>query len=221
MIIIYPMKYKLVIFDMDGTILNTIDDLADSCNVILERYGFPLHTTEEIKYMVGNGIPKLIQRALPDNVDKETYDKVLKDYIEYYDQHCQIKTAPYPGMTETLKELKKMGIKLAVNTNKVQSAAQILCDSYFPGLFDFLAGGAFDIPPKPAPDGVLKILQAEGLCPKDAIYIGDSDVDIQTGKNAGMDAAGVDWGFRGQAFLEEHGARLILKRCADILSIVK
>jgi len=171
--------------------------------------------------MVGNGIPKLIERALPANVDKDTYNKVLTDYIEYYDQHCQIKTAPYPGILDSLKELKKMGVKLAVNTNKIQSAAQILCDKYFPGLFDFLAGGAFDIPPKPAPNGVLKILEEEGLSPKDAIYIGDSDVDIQTGKNAGMDAAGVDWGFRGQAFLREHGARVILKHCEEIVSIVE
>lgn len=214
------MKYKLVIFDMDGTILNTIDDLADSCNVILEKYGFPLHTVEEIKYMVGNGIPKLIERALPENVDKETYDKVLKDYIDYYDKHCQIKTAPYPGMIETLKKLKKMGVKLAVNTNKIQSAAQILCDTYFPGLFDFLEGGAFNIPPKPAPDGVLRILQREGLSPKDAIYIGDSDVDIQTGKNAGIDVAGVDWGFRGEAFLMAHGAVKVLKHCEELVSIV-
>ena len=215
------MKYKLVIFDLDGTILNTIDDLADSCNVILQKNGFPVHTTEEIKYMVGNGIPKLIERALPPHTDKSTFEKVLSEYIEYYDSHCAIKTAPYEGIIEAISELKKHGIRVAVNTNKIQSAAEILCQRYFPGLFDIIAGGASDIPPKPAPDGVLKILREEKILPENALYIGDSDVDVATGKNAGIDEIGVDWGFRGEAFLREHGAVKVFKHCGDITSIVE
>lgn len=220
-IIILLMKYKLAIFDLDGTILNTLDDLADSCNVILRKYGFPEHTNEEIKYMVGNGIPKLIERALPPQTDKKIFEKVLADYISYYDGHCAIKTAPYPGIVDAVKLMKSWGMRVAVNTNKVQAAAETLCKQYFPGLFDIVAGGAFDIPPKPAPDGVNKILTNEKLSPKDAVYIGDSDVDVQTGKNCGLAEIGVDWGFRGGEFLKAHGASTIVYNCQELISALQ
>ncbi|MCR5765508.1 MAG: HAD family hydrolase [Treponema sp.] len=203
-------KYALAIFDMDGTILNTIDDLADSLNVILERYSMPLHTVDQVRFMVGNGIPKLIERAIPDGRDNPKFDEILKEYIAYYEEHSAIKTRPYDGIVEAVKSLRKSGVKIAVNTNKVEAAALDLVAKYFPDCFDIVSGSRPGLPPKPAPDGVYEILKRAGIDGKSqgqkAVFIGDSDVDLQTGINAGLDVIGVDWGFRGKAFLLEHGA---------------
>ena len=203
-------KYALAIFDMDGTILNTIDDLADSLNVILERYSMPLHTVDQVRFMVGNGIPKLIERAIPNGRDNSKFDEILKEYIAYYEEHSAIKTRPYDGIVEAVKALRKSGVKIAVNTNKVEAAALDLVDKYFPDCFDIVSGSRPGLPPKPAPDGVYEILKRAGIDGKSegqkAVFIGDSDVDLQTGINAGLDVIGVDWGFRGKAFLLEHGA---------------
>ena len=208
------MKYSLAIFDMDGTILNTLDDMTDSLNVILEKYKLPLHTLEEVKFMVGNGIPKLIERAIPEGRSNPQFEKILADFIDYYEEHCAIKTAPYAGVVDCIKALRAAGIKIAVNTNKVEPAAIALCDDYFPGLFDIISGSRPGMPPKPAPDGIYEILNRAGMDGKSdgqrAVFIGDSDVDMQTGMNAGLDVIGVDWGFRGKKFLEEHGAKLIM-----------
>ncbi len=203
-------KYALAIFDMDGTILNTIDDLADSLNVILERYSMPLHTVDQVRFMVGNGIPKLIERAIPNGRDNSKFDEILKEYIAYYEEHSAIKTRPYDGIVEAVKALRKSGVKIAVNTNKVEAAALDLVAKYFPDCFDIVSGSRPGLPPKPAPDGVYEILKRAGIDGKSegqkAVFIGDSDVDLQTGINAGLDVIGVDWGFRGKAFLLEHGA---------------
>ena len=215
--------YKLAIFDMDGTILNTIDDLADSSNEICRRYGYPLHTVEEIKYMVGNGIPKLMRRALPADISEEQFQKVLKEYIEYYEEHCAIKTAPYKGIVECIKSLKAAGVKVAVNTNKVQAAAEDLCKVYFPDSFDCIMGSRPDLPVKPDPTGLYEILKELGLSkeeacrPGTACFIGDSDVDLQTGLNSGLDFIGVDWGFRGRDFLLEHGAKVVVMNTDELL----
>ena len=203
-------KYALAIFDMDGTILNTIDDLADSLNVILERYSMPLHTVDQVRFMVGNGIPKLIERAIPNGRNNPKFDEILKEYIAYYEEHSAIKTRPYDGIVEAVKSLRKSGVKIAVNTNKVEEAALDLVAKYFPDCFDIVSGSRPGLPPKPAPDGVYEILKRAGIDGKSegqkAVFIGDSDVDLQTGINAGLDVIGVDWGFRGKAFLLEHGA---------------
>lgn len=203
-------KYALAIFDMDGTILNTIDDLADSLNVILERYSMPLHTVDQVRFMVGNGIPKLIERAIPNGRNNPKFDEILKEYIAYYEEHSAIKTRPYDGIVEAVKSLRKSGVKIAVNTNKVEAAALDLVAKYFPDCFDIVSGSRPGLPPKPAPDGVYEILKRAGIDGKSegqkAVFIGDSDVDLQTGINAGLDVIGVDWGFRGKAFLLEHGA---------------
>lgn len=217
------MKYDLVVFDLDGTILNTLDDLADSCNTVLEQHGFAAHTNEEIKYMVGNGIPKLIERACPKDICEQEYKSVLYDFIEYYGTHCSIKTAPYPGIAECVRKLKEHGVKVCVNTNKVESASQDLCNKHFAGLFDFVAGNKKDIPVKPAPDGVQRITQ--NLFNKDfsqinGCYVGDSDVDIATGKNCGFDAIGVAWGFRGKDFLYEHGASRVAETAEELLCML-
>ena len=214
------MKYSLAIFDMDGTILNTLDDMTDSLNEILTKYKLPLHTVEEVRFMVGNGIPKLIERALPDGRSTPDFDVILADFIAYYEKHCAIKTAPYAGVVECIKTLRGAGLKIAVNTNKVEPAAIALCDDYFPGLFDIISGSRPGMPPKPAPDGIYEILKRAGMDGKSegqrAVFIGDSDVDMQTGMNAGLDVIGVDWGFRGKKFLEEHGAPIVMMNAKEL-----
>ena len=214
------MKYSLAIFDMDGTILNTLDDMTDSLNEILTKYNLPLHTVDEVRFMVGNGIPKLIERALPDGRNTPDFDKILADFIAYYEKHCAIKTAPYAGVVDCIKKLRAAGLKIAVNTNKVEPAAIALCDDYFPGLFDIISGSRPGMPPKPAPDGIYEILSRAAMDGKSegqrAVFIGDSDVDMQTGMNAGLDVIGVDWGFRGKKFLEEHGAKVIMMNAGEL-----
>ncbi len=214
------MKYSLIIFDMDGTILNTLDDMTDSLNTILEKYKLPLHTLDEVRFMVGNGIPKLIERAIPQGRDNADFEKILADFIAWYEKHCAIKTAPYAGVVDCIKALRNAGMKIAVNTNKVEAAAVALCEDYFPGLFDVISGSRPGMPPKPAPDGIYEILSRAGMDGKSqgqkAVFIGDSDVDMQTGMNAGLDVIGVDWGFRGKKFLEEHGAEVIMMNAAEL-----
>ena len=214
------MKYSLAIFDMDGTILNTLDDMTDSLNEILTKYNLPLHTVDEVRFMVGNGIPKLVERALPDGRNTPDFDKILADFIAYYEKHCAIKTAPYAGVVDCIKKLRAAGLKIAVNTNKVEPAAIALCDDYFPGLFDIISGSRPGMPPKPAPDGIYEILSRAAMDGKSegqrAVFIGDSDVDMQTGMNAGLDVIGVDWGFRGKKFLEEHGATVIMMNACEL-----
>ena len=218
--ILCSMKYSLAIFDMDGTILNTLDDMTDSLNVILEKYKLPLHTLDEVRFMVGNGIPKLIERAIPQGRENPDFDMILADFISYYEEHCAVKTAPYAGIPECIKTLRAAGIKIAVNTNKVEPAAIALCNDYFLGLFDIISGSRPGMPPKPAPDGIYEILQRAGMDGKSegqkAVFIGDSDVDMQTGMNAGLDVIGVDWGFRGKKFLQEHGASVIMMSAAEL-----
>ena len=214
------MKYSLAIFDMDGTILNTLDDMTDSLNVILEKYKLPLHTVDEVRFMVGNGIPKLIERAVQGGREHPEFENILKDFLAYYEEHCAIKTAPYAGIVDCIKKLRQAGLKIAVNTNKVEPAAIALCDDYFPGLLDIISGSRPGMPPKPAPDGIYEILNRAGMDGKSdgqrAVFIGDSDVDMQTGMNAGLDVIGVDWGFRGKKFLEDHGAKVIMMSAEEL-----
>lgn len=212
--------YKLAIFDMDGTILNTIDDLTEAGNVICKKYGFPLHTSEEFRFFVGNGIPKMVKRALPSDISDDLYKKCLEEYIEYYKNHCAEKTAPYKGINECIKNLRDAGIKIAVNTNKVESAAIDLCNTYFPSLFDIISGSRPGVPPKPAPDGIFEILSRAGIKSEEACYIGDSDVDLQTGINSGLAFIGVDWGFRGRDFLLEHGAKCVVMNTLELEKVI-
>ncbi|MCR4742520.1 MAG: HAD family hydrolase [Treponema sp.] len=213
------MSYKLVVFDLDGTILNTLDDLADSLNIVCQKYNFPTFSYEEVKYMVGNGIPKLIERAIPEGKTNPAYKDFLNDYIKYYENHSKIKTSPYPHMKEVLLKLKEAGVKLGVNSNKIEDAVIPLCNFYFPGIFDFVSGGHLDRKPKPDPAGLNAILAKAEEC-RPALYVGDSDVDIQTGKNAGIDVLSVAWGFRGRKFLEENGAMKVIDQVPQLLDEV-
>lgn len=214
------MRYKLAVFDLDGTILNTLDDLADSLNYALKNSGFPERSIDEVRYFVGNGIRKLIERGVPAGTDTAAIDKVHSDFTVHYKAHCSDKTRPYDGITELLDSLRKSGCLTAVVSNKADYGVQELCAGYFPGMFDFAVGEREGIRKKPAPDSVNEALRKLGVSNKEAVYIGDSDVDIETAKNAEMDCIGVEWGFRGREFLEAHGAEVIAAKTEDIEKII-
>lgn len=214
------MKYELAIFDLDGTILNTLDDLADSLNHVLAEHGFPQHTADEVRMMVGNGIFNLITRALPDKTEQTTVETVYNDFNKYYKLHSADKTKPYEGIIEMLEQLKSSGVKLAVVSNKADYAVQDLCDKYFCGIFDAVAGEKAGVPKKPAPDAVNNILVKLGIERKKSVYIGDSDVDLQTAENSEMDCIAVNWGFREEKLLREKGADCIVSSPNEIVKII-
>lgn len=214
------MRYQLVIFDLDGTILDTLDDLADSVNVALERFGFSKRSREEIRCFVGNGIRKLIERAVPTGVAADTIDRVHRVFKEYYKEHCADKTQVYPGILELLERLRRGGCKLAVVSNKADFAVQELCGKYFGGVFDMVVGERTGILRKPAPDSVFEVLRELEVERGDALYIGDSEVDIETACNAGVTGVIVEWGFRRREFLEEKGAGRIVSTPEEIFGIV-
>ncbi len=214
------MKYKAVIFDMDGTILNTLEDLKNATNYSLRQFGMPERSLEEVRMFVGNGIRKLVERAVPPGTSEEKIAQVLDVFLEYYEIHSADNTSPYPGILELVEKLKKSGIKTAVSTNKADVPAQELGREYFNGIFDLIVGQQDGLKVKPAPDSVNKILSILDIQKKDAIYIGDSDVDVQTAKNSGLDFIGVSWGFRGREFLEKNGAKNIVDNANEILDLV-
>ena len=214
------MKYKTAVFDMDGTILDTLSDLANAMNYELCKNGMPVRTIDEIRRFVGNGIQKLIERAVPVGTTSSTVDAIFVDFIDYYKTHCEIATKPYDGIESLLKNLKEAGLKTAVNSNKADAAVQILCERYFPNLFDCAVGEKEGIAKKPAPDSVNEILQQLGVPKHEAVYIGDSDVDFETARNAGLDFIGVDWGFRGKDFLRTCGAEKIAMNTEDVLRFI-
>lgn len=214
------MRYKLAVFDMDGTILNTLEDLADSTNYALKANGFPERTIDEVRRFVGNGIRLLIERAVPTDTDKELTDKVFDTFKKYYKTHCAVKTRPYDGIKDVLLELRKAGCLTAVVSNKADFAVQDLCKDYFDNLFDFAIGEREGIKKKPAPDSVFEVLSKLNVEKADAVYIGDSDVDFATSVNAGMDVIMVGWGFRDAEFLREKGVKRIIKQPSEILDII-
>ena len=216
------MTYRLAIFDLDGTVLDTLDDLADAANAALRMGGYPTRTKEEICAFVGDGIKKLIERALPHGVSDGEIARVLKLFVDYYGAHCAEKTRPYEGICEMLADLRARGVKTAVLSNKADFATQALAKAYFDGLFDAVAGEREreGIPKKPAPDGVWLLLRACGVTANEAVYIGDSEVDVATAKNAGLDAILVSWGFRTREALLESGAAVIADTPRELLDLI-
>ncbi len=209
---------KAVIFDLDGTLLNTLDDLADSTNYALSKFGYPTRTIEEVRQFVGNGVAKLIERAIPDGKNNPNFEKCLSIFKENYAQNMYNKTAPYNGIIEMLSNLKSKGIKIAVVSNKFDLAVKELCKKYFEGFIDFAAGEneAQGIKKKPAPDTVISVLNEFNFAPEDAVYVGDSDVDIMTAKNSKMPCISVTWGFRDKKFLLENGATILINAPSEI-----
>ena len=204
---------KAVIFDLDGTLLYTPEDLTDSVNYVLSKFDYPNKSIEEIKNFVGDGVVKLMERSLPENCSN--FDECLNDFKKHYFLNMCRKTKPYDGIVETLLELKKRGYKTAVVSNKFNSAVERLCKKYFPNLIDIAAGTRDNIPPKPAPDLVNEVISK--LNPQKCVFVGDSEVDIQTAKNAGIDCVSVAWGYKDADFLHAHGASIILKTPKELL----
>lgn len=210
------MKYKLAIFDLDGTVLDTLNDLADSVNYALKKNHFPERSLDEIRSYVGNGIRLLIDRSVPEFTSYESIDKVFNDFKLYYSEHSCDKTRPYDGIVELLNCLRQNGIITAVVSNKADFAVQTLVNRYFNGLFDYYAGEREFVAKKPAPDSVYDVIYHFNFSFSDAVYIGDSEVDIQTAYNAKIDSVIVDWGFRDRDFLINSGASVVLSSVDEL-----
>lgn len=212
--------YKLAVFDMDGTILDTLEDLKDSTNFALEKCGYPTRSYDEVRRFVGNGIRKLIERAVPEGLTTEQIDRVHEVFTEHYKVHCADKTKAYDGIKPLLEKLRASGVKTAVVSNKADYGVQELCKEYFDGLFDYAVGEREGIRRKPAPDAVNEALRVLGMSKSEAVYIGDSDVDFETAKNAELPCISVLWGFRDEEFLREKGATLFVRDPAEIYDII-
>ena len=197
---------SLVIFDLDGTLLDTLDDLTAAVNHALRENGLPCRCRAEVRAFVGDGIPKLVSRAVPEGTPAETETAVLSEMLDYYGQHCMDRTRPYPEILPLLRLLRARGIKTAVVSNKADAAAKKLCEAFFGGLYDVCVGAREDMRKKPSPDSVNAVLSELGTSRDAAVYVGDSDVDVKTAENAGLPCVCVTWGFRTRGFLEEHGA---------------
>lgn len=214
------MKYQVAIFDMDGTILDTIEDLADTMNYCLRKFHMPERTLAEIRSFVGNGIRKLIERAVPSGTDEDVVEEIHHCFHEYYKDHCAIKTKPYDGICEVISSLKSKGIKTAVVSNKADFAVKLLCEDYFKGLFDYSVGDKEGQRRKPYPDGVNSVMEYFGVTPSETVYIGDSEVDYQTAKNAGVDVIMVGWGFREEAYLYSIGVTKVIHKPEELMSMI-
>ena len=215
------MKFNSVVFDLDGTLLDTLGDLRDSVNFALEKNSLPKRTTEEIRSFVGNGIRLLIERSVPENTSLETTDRCFSDFKEYYKDHSAILTNPYDGIIDLMKELKSKDIKIAVVSNKADFAVKTLMEDYFKGLYDCAYGERAGIPRKPAPDGVFGAISEMEAKIENTVYIGDSEVDVETSKNAKLPCIAVTWGFRDKEVLESLNPEYIVDSPSDILRIIE
>lgn len=213
---------KAVLFDLDGTLVNSLDDLANACNYALRCNNFPVHETEAYKYFVGNGIPKLIERILPENSrDAEIKARVSEKFYEHYSIHYADNTDAYKGLPELVNAIKKQGIKVAVVTNKADGPAKEVINRVMPNTFDLVYGQREGIPTKPDPTLTLMAMKELGVKPDECIFIGDSGMDVATGVNSGAVPVGVLWGFRKADELEQNGARYLIDVPEKLLDIIK
>ena len=209
-----------IIFDMDGTVLDTLADLADSVNHVLGELGYPLRTIDEVRRSVGNGAGKLLERSLPGGRDDPRYEEALAMHVSYYQAHCRIKTGPYPGLLETLQDLKDAGIRMAIVSNKGDGAVKALTEEFFGGLVKTAVGEREGIRIKPAPDAVFEAIRQLGSTPGRSIYVGDSEVDYETAKNAGIPGVMVSWGFRGREALAQLDPDLIIDEPRELKELL-
>ncbi len=209
-----------VIFDLDGTLLYTIEDLTDGVNYALNKFGYPLKTVEEVTRYVGNGIKMLIVRCIPNGEDNPDFNRVLAEFRTYYSENCMIKTRPYDGIPELIEELSAKNIKIAIVSNKNDVAVKRLCEKYFPEHIKTAVGERDGVKRKPAPDSVFAAVAELGSSIDESVYVGDSEVDIKTAANAGMDAVLVDWGFRSRELLESLGADVIISKPDQLLTVL-
>lgn len=209
-----------IIFDLDGTLLNTLTDLTNSVNYVMEHYGFPLHSEDAVRQMVGNGISVLMERAIPDGRAYDRFDECLKTFQEHYEIHKKDFTKPFPGILEFLKEASESGYKLAVVSNKFDLAVKGLCKDFFFPYITTAIGESAQVARKPAPDTVFEAMKELQSPPERCVYVGDSDVDIATAQNSGIPCISVSWGFRDREFLIAHGAKRIADNVADMKEIL-
>ena len=212
---------KLVIFDLDGTLLNSLEDLADSCNYLLRKYGFPEHPLDSYRYFVGDGIRKLVERVLPEERRQKAFvEQFFQEMVAYYDIHKEDKTMPYPGIVETLEILQKQGVMLGVASNKVNKAMMPLMEHYFPTIrFTCVLGQREGIPVKPNPQIVFDIMKVAEVDAEEALYVGDTDVDMDTAHGAGLKAVGALWGYRDRQELTEHHAEYIIATPMELVKL--
>ena len=209
--------YKTYIFDLDGTLLNTLGDLAASTNYALRQYGMPEHTIDDVRRFVGNGVGKLIERAIPEGLANPQYEDVLATFRKHYMLHSLDTTAPYPGIESLLHSLRSHGCNVAVVSNKFYNATVELCRHFFADTVEVAIGERENIRRKPAPDTVFEAMRQLGVSGEDTVYVGDSDVDVATACNSGIPCISVLWGFRDRDFLIEHGATTFVNTPEDIL----
>lgn len=215
-------KYKGIIFDLDGTLINTIEDLGDSVNEVLKSYEYPIHPYEAYKLKIGGGFQSLIENSFPKDTKEETIREALQSFVKIYDTKYQNKSQPYEGIEKILDILVQKGYILAVNSNKRTDYTNRLVEKLFPKIpFVEVFGERKDIPKKPDPVSALELADLMKLDPKDILYIGDTKTDMETAKNAGMDSVGVLWGFRGEEELRKSGARYIVSKPQEIIEIVE
>ena len=212
--------YTTFIFDLDGTLLDTLDDLTASVNYALQAHVMPVHSIDDVRRFVGNGVRKLMERAVPDGADNPLFEEAFATFRQHYMTHSLDTTRPYKGVPETLAALKARGCRLAVVSNKMMAATQSLCSHFFPDTIEVAIGEheAEGIRKKPAPDTVIAALDALGVGKERAVYVGDSDVDIQTARNSGLPCISVLWGFRDRDFLKQHGAETFISTPDELLS---
>ena len=209
--------YDVYIFDLDGTLLDTLADLASSCNHAMRAVGLPEHSTDDVRRFVGNGVRKLIERAVPDGDRNPLFEPALAIFRQHYLEHSLDTTKPYDGIMPLLRELKARGKTVAVVSNKFDAATKALCQHFFSGLVDVAIGESERVRKKPAPDTVLEVMRQVGATNEQVVYIGDSDVDIATAANCGIPCISVLWGFRDRDFLLAHGATSLIEKPSEML----
>lgn len=212
--------FQSVIFDLDGTILNTLEDLAAAGNWICRRKGWPEHTVEGYRQLVGTGMRNLLRLLDPMGDSDPGLDAALAEYMDYYGQHCLEKTAPYPGIPALLAELKERGVKLAVYSNKGDRFCGEIVEHFFPGVFDVIRGKVDGVPVKPDPAGLALVMNALEAETATTLYVGDSNVDMETAKNGDLVSCGVTWGFRGRQELEEAGAVHLADTAEELQALI-
>jgi len=216
------MKIKAVIWDLDGTLLNTLDDLAASTNAALEQNGLPQRTTDEVRQFVGNGVRRLIESAVPEAGEKHPkFQQVLDSFVAHYGAHSRDNTRPYDGIMEALERLAQLGAMHAIVSNKIDFAVKALSQDYFPGRMKSAVGDDPSRRKKPAPDSVLEAMRQMGVSAEECVYVGDSDVDVITARNAGIPCVAVTWGFRDEQCLLDAGAEHIAHTPSQLVEIIE
>lgn len=214
------MKYDTIIFDLDGTLLNTLEDLKESLNFALTKHGYEPRTLEEVRRFVGDGVGKLVERSLPIHSSEEEYKDCLTTFKDHYNKNMQNKTRPYDGIMELLLDLNRFGFKLAIVSNKFDAAVKELAKEYFGNIFDVAIGESATVKRKPAPDSILAAIEELGSDINKTVFVGDSEIDVQTAKNAGLRFVGVTWGFRTRDVLRKEGADYLIDTPRELLCLI-